>query len=97
MGRISGISGISGLSGISGPHYFPSIIVKGRVSSIPPGGDLFLKASVYIIRPVFGKTADIRRMGPDASLPYFAICLYKVEIYEIFVTESACGLGSDTL
>ena len=69
MGRISGISGISALSGISGSHYFPSIIVKGRVSSIPPGGDLFLKASVYIIRPVFGKTADIRRMGPDASLP----------------------------
>ena len=44
MGRISGISGISGLSGISGPHYFPGIIVKGRVSSIPPGGDLFFKS-----------------------------------------------------
>ena len=44
MGRISGISGISGLSGISGPHYFPSIIVKGMVSSIPPGGDLFFKS-----------------------------------------------------
>ena len=63
---------------ISGSHYFPSIIVKGRVSSIPPGGDLFLKASVYIIRPVFGKTADIRRMGPDASLPYIILSILSL-------------------